>query len=73
MARVPIEEQLRMWEELHTIQEAFPYTEEGLLSFADHCIHELIPGKPRLNKKQADILCYMLLGPKYRMVEAQRG
>lgn len=73
MAKLTVEQKLQMWEELEAIQEAFPYSREGLLEFADICISELIPGNPRLNRMQADILTYLLEGPKFRMVEAQRG
>lgn len=73
MSKLSLEAKLRMWEDLETLQEAFPYTVEGLLSFAQICIKELIPGRPDLNEAQADILEYMLTGEKYRMVQAQRG
>jgi len=72
-----IEKKLALWQDLEALQETFPYTKEGLWNFADLCIQELIPGKngvaPKLNAMQADILAYMLEGPKYRMVQAQRG
>lgn len=73
MSKLSIEAKLRMWEDLEVLQETFPLTVEGLLLFAQTCIHELIPGKPDLNSTQADILEYMLTGKKYRMVQAQRG
>lgn len=73
MRRLSIEARLRMWEDLEMLQDTFPNTVDGLLHFADMCINELIPGNPRLNPMQADILAYMLDGDKYRMVQAQRG
>lgn len=71
--KLSLEQKLKMWEDLETLQEAFPYTVEGLLQFAQICIKELIPGNNDLNAVQADILEYMLTGKKYRMVQAQRG
>ena len=73
MSKLSLEAKLRMWEDLEALQETFPYTVDGLLSFAQICISELIPGSPDLNPAQADILSYMLMGKKYRMVQAQRG
>jgi len=73
MSKLSLEQKLKMWEDLQTLQETFPYTVEGLLEFAQICIKELIPGRPDLNASQADILEYMLTGKKYRMVQAQRG
>ena len=72
-ARESIQDALARWESLGELQEAFPYSEEGLLTFADVVIHALIPGSPHLNRVQADILKFMFNGNKYRMVEAQRG
>lgn len=66
-------EQLARWEALRELQEAFPYTVHGLLSFAQVVIHTLITGNPDLNRVQADILKFLFSGNKYRMVEAQRG
>lgn len=71
--KLSIEKKLALWQDLEALQETFPYTKEGLWAFADICIHELIPGDHKLNQTQADILAYMLEGPKYRMVQAQRG
>lgn len=63
-------EKLRM---LIALQECFPYTEEGLLDFAELVINTLIPGHPHLNRVQADILRFLFNGGQYRMVQAQRG
>lgn len=73
MSSLSLEARLRMWMDLESLQETFPYSVEGLLDFAQICIKELIPGRPDLNETQADILSYMLTGNKYRMVQAQRG
>lgn len=73
MSKLSLEAKLKMWENLEMVQQTFPYTVEGLTTFAQECIHELIPGKPDLNQSQSDILAYMLTGKKYRMVQAQRG
>lgn len=73
MARLSVEEQLALWRELYELQDIFPNTTEGLLNFADICIQELIPGRPRLNRVQADILTYMFEGKQFRMVQAGRG
>ena len=66
-------EALARWELLHELQQTFPYTVQGLLSFAQVVIHTLITGNPDLNRVQADILKFLFGGNKYRMVEAQRG
>lgn len=73
MARQDIQEQLALWDELGELQDTFPNNVHGLLSFASMCLAELIPGSPKLNRIQADILKFMLEGNKYRMVQAQRG
>lgn len=73
MAKISAEQKLSMWKQLILLQEEFPYTEQGLIDFAQVCINSLIPSKPNLNFTQADILAYMLGGPAYRMVQAQRG
>ncbi len=72
-ARESVQEAAKRWDMLAELQEAFPWTVTGLLEFADVVIHSLIPGKPHLNRVQADILTFMFEGHKYRMVEAQRG
>ncbi len=64
---------LEKWIQLNDLQEAFPYTEEGLLDFAQLVLTTMIPGAPQLNDIQEDILRYMYNGPSYRMVQAQRG
>lgn len=73
MSKYSLEHKLLLWRDLELLQEAFPYTTQGLMDFAQVCIKELIPGGPDLNATQADILSYMLNGNKYRMVQAQRG
>lgn len=60
-------------DQLLELQEAFPYTIDGLVLFAQTILSMLIPGGPTLNRIQADILEWMLYGPLYRMVQAQRG
>lgn len=72
-ARESQAEALARWEALHQLQETFPYTVQGLLSFAQVVINTLITGNPDLNRVQADILKFLLTGNKYRMIEAQRG
>lgn len=74
MPRVLAEDkQLEVWEALKEVQETFPNTLEGFLLFAQTCINLLIPGKPDLNRVQADICKWLLRGPQFRMVQAQRG
>lgn len=74
MARnLSAEDQLKMREALQEVQEAFPNTVSGFLFFAQVCINTLIPGNPDLNRIQADICKWLFGGPKYRMVQAQRG
>lgn len=73
MAKLSPVEQLARFEELERLREIFPNTVEGLLSYADYVLQRMIPGKPRLNRLQASILEYMYNGPKYRMIQAQRG
>lgn len=58
---------------LTEVQEAFPFTEDGFLLFAQVVINTLIRGNPNMNRIQADICLWLYGGPKYRMVEAQRG
>ncbi|MGL5456740.1 MAG: phage terminase large subunit [Citrobacter telavivensis] len=72
-ARESQAEALARWEMLQQLQETFPYTVQGLLSFAQVVINTLITGNPDLNRVQADILKFLFGGNKYRMVEAQRG
>lgn len=67
------DKQLEMWTALKEVQEAFPLTVEGFLLFAQVCIHTLIPGRPDLNRIQADICKWLFAGPQFRMVQAQRG
>lgn len=70
---MPQEEELRRREALLQVQETFPYTISGFLLFAQTCINELIRGKPSLNRVQGDICKWLFSGPKFRMVQAQRG
>ena len=70
---MPEAEQVERWEALDKVREAFPYTLEGFLTFAQTCVSELIPGEPDLNRVQADICKWLFTGPLYRMVQAQRG
>ena len=72
-ARESQAEALARWEVLRELQQTFPYTVQGLLSFAQVVINTLITGNPDLNRVQADILKFLFAGNKYRMVEAQRG
>lgn len=67
------EEELERWQALEEVREAFPYTIEGFLLFAQTCINLLIKGNPDLNEIQADICKYLFSGPLYRMIQAQRG
>ena len=73
MARLPVEEQIALWEKLREVQEAFPNTLAGFLEFAQVCINTLIIGNPDLNRNQADICAWMFGGPLYRMIEAYQG
>ncbi len=70
---MPQEEQLQKKRELKTLQEAFPNTEEGLLKFANYVVNNLIQGNPNINRVQADMLIWLFMGYKYRMIQAQRG
>lgn len=67
------EEKLERYEALKSVQEAFPYTLDGFLLFTQTCLNELVRGAPDLNRTQADICKWLFLGPKFRMVQAQRG
>lgn len=67
------EEKLERYEALRAVQEAFPNTLGGFLLFVQTCLSELVRGSPDLNRIQADICKWLFLGPKYRMVQAQRG
>lgn len=70
---MPIEQQIAIWEELKLLQQAFPYTEEGVVAFADYCINNLIRGNPHINRVQIDMVLWLFNGHKYRMIMAQRG
>lgn len=67
------EEGMQRLDALEEVQGAFPFSEKGFLLFAQTCINELIRGNPDLNRVQADICRWLYGGPKYRMIEAQRG
>ena len=67
------EEKLERYEALKAVQEAFPYTLDGFLLFTQTCLNELVRGGPDLNRVQGDICKWLFLGPKFRMVQAQRG
>lgn len=64
---------LEKWEAMDTLQQAFPYTVDGLKLFAQTIINTLIVGNPDLNRMQGDILKFLFLGNMYRMIMAQRG
>jgi len=67
------EDELEMRLALAEVQEAFPNTLMGFLNFAQVCISELIRGNPDINRIQQDICKWIYGGPKFRMVQAQRG
>lgn len=73
MAKLSNQEKLEKWEKLYSLQAMFPNNVSGLLAFAQVVINLLIIGNPSLNRMQADILRFLFLGNKYRMVQAQRG
>ncbi len=75
MARkeLTFEERRGRYDALKSVQEAFPFTITGFLLFTQTCLSELVRGAPDLNRQQADICKWLFLGPKYRMVQAQRG
>lgn len=66
-------EAIARWELLEELQDAFPYTVNGLLSFSEVVINNLITGNPHLMRMQADILKFLFHGHKYRLIEAPRG
>lgn len=72
MARDYLKE-IEVWQQLAAIQETFPYTEQGILDFADYCINTLIRGNPHLNRVQADMVLWLFRGHRFRMIMAQRG
>lgn len=67
------EAQLKMWQELESIRELFPYTREGLFMFASLVLEKTIVGQPKLNPTQQDILSFLLLGGKFLGIQASRG
>lgn len=68
-----LEEQIEIWQQLALLQEAFPYTEEGCIEFADYCINQLIRGNPHINRNQIDMMKWLFGGYKFRMIMAARG
>ena len=70
---MPEVEKLQRFRALQDLRETFPLTEEGLHLFAQTIVNLTIVGNPNLNRMQKDILSFLLLGHKYRMVMAQRG
>jgi hypothetical protein len=70
---MPIEEQKVKWRELKTLQATFPNTQDGLLKFANYVVNNLILGSPDINRVQADMLIWLFMGHKFRMIQAQRG
>lgn len=73
MAKYSQNDKLDKWKKLVALQEMFPFSVAGLLSFAEVVISTLIAGSPSLNRIQADILRFLFTGNLYRMVQAQRG
>jgi hypothetical protein len=67
------QDQLERRQALEEVQETFKYNVKGFLLFAQVIINELIRGNPDLNRVQSDICKWLFLGPKYRMIQAQRG
>lgn len=67
------EKEAEMRSLLEALQDAFPYTIEGLLLFAQTIINTLIVGRPDLNRMQGDILKFLYGGNQFRMIMAQRG
>lgn len=60
MAKVlPLAVELQMWEKLADVQDAFEYTEEGFLMFANYCLNQLVKGGPDLTATQADVCKYL--------------
>lgn len=70
---MPVEDQIKIWQDLELVQQAFPNTEEGVVAFADYCINNLIRGNPHINRVQIDMVLWLFNGHKYRMIMAQRG
>lgn len=70
---MPLADQLKVWEELKMVQEAFPFTDEGCVNFANYCINNLIKGNPTINRVQVDIMLWLFHGSRYRMIMANRG
>lgn len=58
---------------LEILRSTFPNSYYGLLMFAQHVITETIAESPELNRIQADMLDYLYSGPRFRMLQAQRG
>ena len=71
--RTDLETQVKMWDELRMLQEAFPYTKEGLFAFAQMVISLTIAGSPSLNRTQKSILTFLLTGGRFLGIQASRG
>lgn len=67
------DEKLERYKQLEELRETFSFTLQGLCLFAQTVINTTIVGNPNLNRMQADILKFLFMGFKYRMVMAQRG
>lgn len=67
------EAQLKMWQEMESLRELFPYTREGLFLFASLVLEKTIVGSPKLNRTQKDILSFLLFGGKFLGIQASRG
>jgi len=57
--KLPLAVQDKMWEQLESLQQLFPYTEEGFLMFANYNANELIKGSPDITRTQADLCKYL--------------
>lgn len=65
--------QLKMWKKLESLQETFPFTLVGFLSFATYLIKLLIKGNPDITMTQGDLCKFLFLGQRLRMIQANRG
>lgn len=71
--RTDLETQVKMWDEIRLLQEAFPYTQQGLFDFAQLVISLTISGSPTLNRTQKSILTFLLNGGRFLGIQASRG
>lgn len=68
------QEKLEVWKKLSLLQNLFPETEDGLISFAEYIIKKIIPSEPDLTRIQKDILKFLFnRDDNYKGVAAQRG